>query len=109
MRARQYLYIYESLLIEIPEAELGSGKTLDAKFSTLSKGKPSTAIGSLSATATAAAAKYSIVFARAAFMTDLGDKIGQAVNLHLDDGAAWHEVYPFLVTDVDPKLLPELT
>lgn len=107
-RRKEYLFIYVSKTIEIPESELGSGKTLTGTFSSTSRGAPS-AIGSLSESATALSEQYTLEFLRADFVSQLGaDYIGKSVFLHLDDGAAWHDTYEYVVTDVDPDLLPPL-
>lgn len=104
-RALEWLYIRESLSVSIPESELGSGKTLTAKFSATAEGDPAD-IGSLTETATASASAYSVEFTRADLVTDLATAyVGRRVYLHLDDGAAWHDVWPYKVTDTDPSLL----
>ena len=106
-RAPQYLYIRESLSIVIAESELGSGKTLTAKICATNTGDPAD-IGSLTGTATASASAYTITLARSALVTDLADRLTKRVWLHLDDGAAWHDCREYVVTDVDPDLLPAL-
>jgi hypothetical protein len=107
-RRREYLYLYESLAISVPEAQLGSGKTLTAKVCATGRGDPA-AIGTLTATATAAAASYDITFAMSSFVSQLGTAyVEQTVFLHLSDGVAWRDVYEYVVTDLDPDLLPPL-
>jgi hypothetical protein len=108
-RRRQYLYIYESLAISIPESQLGSGKTLTAKFCESSRGDPSD-IGTLTETAAAVSSSYDIEFVMADLVSQLGtDYVGKPVYLHLSDGVAWRDVYSYVVTDVDPDLLDPLT
>lgn len=102
-RRTQYLYIYESLQITETEANIGTGKTLRARICATREGDP-TEIGGLEETATATAGVYTITFARADLLSDLGDMVGQTVWLHLDDGAAGHDVHAYRVTDVDPDL-----
>lgn len=108
-RARRYLYIRESLAISIPESELGSGKTLTANICATSSGNPS-AISSCTGSATASGSAYSITIARSLLQSALGTTyLNKSVWLHLDDGAAWHDTWEFVVTDVDPDLLAVLT
>ena len=109
-RVPEYLFLYESLTVSIPETGatgIGSSKTLTATFSSV-RGTL-TAIGSLVATATAASGVYAITFARSSFLTDLTASVGKRVWLFLDDGAAWRDVYEYQVTDVDPDLIPALS
>jgi len=107
-RRRQYLYLYQSLLVEIPESQLGVGKTLTAKFCATGRGDPA-AIGTLTQTATAVASSYSVTFVMASFVSQLAAAyVEQAVFLHLSDGVAWRDVYEYVVTDQDPDLLPPL-
>ena len=103
-RRRQYLFIYESLSVSIPESQLGSGKTLTAKFCASSRGDPAD-IGTLTETATAVSASYDVEFVMADLVSQLGtDYIDQTVYLHLSDGVAWRDVYEYVVTDLDPDL-----
>ena len=107
-RRRQYLYLYESLDVSIAEAELGAGKTLTAKFCTSNRGDP-VAIGTLTETATAVTASYDVTFVLADLVAQLGTSyVDTTVYLHLTDGVAWRDVYEYLVTDIDPDLLPPL-
>ena len=107
-RRRQYLYLYESLSVSIPESQLGSGKTLTAKFCESSRGDPAD-IGTLTETAAAVSASYDVEFVMADLVSQLGtDYIDQTVYLHLSDGVAWRDVYEYVVTDIDPDLLPPL-
>jgi hypothetical protein len=107
-RRREYLYLYESLAISVPEAQLGSGKTLTATICASNKGAPA-AIGTLTATATAVAASYDITFAMSSLVSQLGTAyVDQTVYLHLADAVAWRDVFEYVVTDVDPDLLPPL-
>lgn len=107
-RGRQYLYLYESLDVSIPEAQLGGGKTLTATFCASNRGSP-VAIGTLTETATAVAASYDVTFVLADLVSQLGASyVDTTVYLHLTDSVAWRDVYEYLVTDIDPDLLPPL-
>lgn len=107
-RRRQYLYLYESLAISIPESQLGAGKTLTATICASQRGAAA-AIGSLTTTATAVAASYDATFALSALVSQLGTNyLDATVYLHLTDSVAWRDVYEFVVTNVDPDLLPPL-
>lgn len=106
-RRARYLYIRESLSAVLLETEVGSGKTCRARICATKAGDPS-AIGSSSASATASGGLYTLTIARATLVTDLAAMLNQKVYLHLDDGAAWHDVYEYVVTDVDPDLLADL-
>jgi len=107
-RRRQYLYLYESLAISVLESQLGSGKTLTAKFCATSPGNPA-AIGTLTATATASGGTYAITFPMSDLVSQLGTAyIDEPVFLRLSDGTAWTDVYEFVATDIDPDLQPQL-
>jgi hypothetical protein len=108
-RRREYLYLYESLSISIPESQLGSGKTLTAMICASNRGAPAD-IGTLTETATAVSSSYDIEFVMADLVSQLGtDYVGKAVYLHISDGVAWRDVYHYVVTDVDPDLMDPLT
>ena len=106
-RAKQYVYLYESLGVTISEAQLGTGKTLTAYWATSKKGAPS-ALSSSTKTATASGGNYSITYSRTELQTFLASLIGQTVYLHLDDAAARRDVWEYVVTDTDPDLMPTL-
>lgn len=106
-RSTQYLYIREAFPVRING--LGTGKTVTAKFCEIQEGDP-VEIGSLTMTLPedGATGDYADAFARSALLADLAGKIKHRVYLHLDDGVVWHDVWPFVVTDTDPDLLPPL-
>ena len=107
-RRRQYLYLYESLSVSIPESQLGSGKTLTAKFCESANGDPAD-IGTLTETATAVSSSYDVEFVMADLVSQLGtDYVGETVYLHLTDSVAWRDVYEYVVTDKDPDLCEPL-
>lgn len=101
-RAIAFLDIHKGLSISIPEAELGSGKTLTAKWSELKSGNPTSlaAIGTPK-TATAVSAAYSIGYTPTELATDLGTLDGRVVYLHLYDSVVWRDTFAFRVTQVD--------
>lgn len=101
-RARALLDIYKAFRISIPESELGSGKTLTAKWSTSSAGDPTalTAIGTPK-TATASASAYTINYTPSDLATDFAALNNQVVYLHLYDSVAWRETYAYRVSTTD--------
>lgn len=107
-RTREYLYLYDAFEIVDTEANLGTGKTITAFFSESRKGSAS-AIASSTKTATGSGGTYTITYSRSDLQTALSAYVNKTVYLHLDDGAAAHEVYEYVVTDTDPDLLPTLT
>ena len=108
-RPSTYLYIRDALQATLAESEVGTGKTCRLRVCATSAGDP-VAIGSSSASATATAGVYTLTVARATLVTDLAASyLGKTIYVHLDDGAAWHAVFPMVVTDVDPALMPALT
>ena len=106
-RAKQYVYLYESLGVTIPESQLGTGKTLTAYWATSKKGAPS-ALSSSTKTATASGESYTITYTRTELQSFLASLNTQTVYLHLDDGTAWRDVWEYVVTDTDPDLMPTL-
>lgn len=101
-RTRATLDIYKGLTIAIPESELGSGKTLTAKWSTLKAGNPTslTAIGTPK-TATASASAYTITYTPSDLATDLATYNNQTVYLHLYDSVVWRDTYAYVVSTTD--------
>lgn len=101
-RARALLDIYKGLSIVIAESELGSGKTLTAKWSLASSGNPTsiTAIGTPK-TATAASSAYTITYTPTDLATDFAALNNQVVYLHLYDSVVWRETYAYRVSTTD--------
>lgn len=104
IRETQYLYPRRALPVSVNS--LGTGKTVTAKFCEQRDGDPAD-IGSLTKTLaeSGSTGNYSGTFARADLLTDLASWVGKLVYLHIDDGAVYHAVWPFLVVDTDPALL----
>lgn len=105
--AKQYLYIRRSYSFSVTEAEIGTGKTLTAKICATSTGDP-TAISSCTGSAAASSGVYTVTLARTLLQSALSASLTKVVYAHLDDGAAWHDVFPMVVTDVAPETLPAL-
>lgn len=101
-RATAFLDIHKGLSISIPESELGSGKTLTAKWSEAKSGNPTSlaAIGTPK-TATASASAYTITYTPSDLATDLAAYDGKIVYLHLYDSAVWRDTFAYRVTQVD--------
>ncbi len=101
-RATALLDIYTGFQISIPESELGSGKTLTAKWSEAKQGNPATltAIGTPK-TATASASAYTITYTPTELATDLAAFAPRVIYLHLYDGAVWRDCYPYRVITED--------
>lgn len=101
-RASAFLDIFKAFQISIPESELGSGKTLTAKWSHEKSGDPTslTAIGTPK-TATVSSSAYTITYTPSDLETDLGSLNNQVIYLHLYDSAAWRETYAYRVTTTD--------
>jgi len=112
MRAREYLDIYKAyVLANIAESELGSGKTLYARFSESKGGNPATVpliSGTPELTAMAVDGRYRIV-ATPAIMAPLApDHLMKNVYVHMHDGGEWRDVFPYVPTDTDADALPAL-
>lgn len=104
-RQTQWLYVHESLPVRV--SGVSSGLVLTASLCSVREGAPA-AIGTLSgALAETSPGEHSLDFSRSALLSQLtaADRIGKKVYLHLDDGVHRRDVWPFLVTDVDPDLL----
>lgn len=111
LRLTQYLYLNEQLRISVLLSEEGAGSTITAKWCETDAGTPA-AIGSLTATATTTTgspAAYTLTFTSTTLTTGLASYVGRRVFLHVSSSAnGWYEVYPYLVSDRDPDLLPPL-
>lgn len=110
-RRRQYLYINEPLVASVPLSEEGPGSTVTMFLAESNQGVPS-AIGTLTAstsTTIGTPAAYVVTFTPMLLQSQLATYINRTVWLHVRSNTAlWYEVYPFVVTNVDPDLLPEL-
>lgn len=100
----RYLYLRRALPVTLDN--LGTGKTVSAKFCEQRDGDPAD-IGSLTKTLTedGTTGDYAATFSRTELLTDLAPYVGKFVYLHLDDGVVYRAVRPFLVVDTDPDLL----
>lgn len=105
MRLTQYLYVHDTFPIRISAP---TGLTITARICETKEGMPS-AIGGLDDTLSETdPGDYGLDFSRTDLASDLASYMRRHVYLHLDDGAGWHDVWPFVVTDIDPDLLPPL-
>jgi hypothetical protein len=101
-RPTAFLDVHKGISITIPEAELGSGKTLTAKWSESKGGNPTglTAIGTPK-TATAASSAYTITYTPSDLNTDLASYTDRVVYLHLYDSVVWRDCYAYRITQTD--------
>jgi len=106
MKPTQWLYLYQDHRVSVPEAALGSGKTVTYKLSDFSPGDPAAIAAGVEGSVTASGGEYARTFTRAALRAALeAEHIGRLIFLHADDGASWHDVQPLRVTIIDPDLL----
>jgi hypothetical protein len=102
----KWLYLYSDFRARVPEAEIGSGKTVTFKLSDFSPGDPAAIAAGVEGSVTASGGEYARTFTRAALRAALeAERIGRLIYLHADDGAGWHDVQPLRVTIIDPDLL----
>lgn len=108
MKPVQWLYIYQDHIATVPEAAVGSGKTMTYKLCDTSPGDPPAIAAGVEGTVTASGGAYTRTFTRAAMRSALeAERVGRLIYLHADDGAGWHDVQPLRVTIIDPDLLGE--
>ena len=110
-RLTQYLYVNEQLALSVPLSVGGAASTITWKLCETDAGTPS-AIGTLTVTSNSTSGSppaYTGSWSSSTLRTQLAGYIGRRVYLHQSSTTTdAYEVYPYLVTDRDPDLLPQL-
>lgn len=110
-RLSQYLYLYEPLEMEIAAAEVPDASTLSLKLCSSQRGDPDAIAAGVEVTASAVDGAFVPVIPSDELVAALAASyVTKRVWGHLyDDAGTLHDVYEFVVTDVDPDLMPALT
>lgn len=110
-RTAQYLYLYEPLEMEVTASELPDASSLTLKLCRSRSGDPAAIAAGVSVTVSAVGGTFTPVISSAALVAALspGDVTKRVFGFLHDNAGTFRDVYEFVVTDVDPDLLPPLT